>query len=137
MWGIRTITPKENCPRSMLVLVLGLVLGLGGNQTIPLEENCLLVRVRVWVRVSFGVISLGDNCPRTVIWTVPITSLTGYNIIRYTWDERKLFFPFRFESCVSGGHSSQLGMFHFLLIRTEWSWLFYHFHFFEYFSKDL
>ena len=34
---------------------LGLVLGLGGNQKIAPEKNWLLVRVRVWVRVSFKV----------------------------------------------------------------------------------
>ena len=34
---------------------LQLVLGLEGNQTIASKENCLPVRVRVWVRVSFGV----------------------------------------------------------------------------------
>ena len=34
---------------------LGLVLGLGGNQTITPKENCPPVRVRVWLRVSFGV----------------------------------------------------------------------------------
>ena len=46
---------------------LGLVFGLGGNQTTVTEENCLLVRVRV--RVSFGVGSNfpQGNGPRTVI----------------------------------------------------------------------
>ena len=39
---------------------LGLVLGLGGNQVIVPKENCLTVRVRVWVRVSFEV---GGNFP--------------------------------------------------------------------------
>ena len=34
---------------------LGLVLGLGGNQTIAPEEICPPVRVKGWVRVSFGV----------------------------------------------------------------------------------
>ena len=32
-----------------------LVLGLGGNQTIAPKENCPPVRVRVWLKVSFGV----------------------------------------------------------------------------------
>ena len=32
---------------------VGIVLGLGGNQTIAPEEKCPLVRVRVWVSVSF------------------------------------------------------------------------------------
>ena len=40
---------------------LGLVLGLGCNQTIAPEENCPPVRVRGWVRVSFGV--EGGNFP--------------------------------------------------------------------------
>ena len=34
---------------------LGLVLGLGGKQTIAPKENCPPVRVRGWIRVSFGV----------------------------------------------------------------------------------
>ena len=33
----------------------GLVLGLGDNQTFVRNENCPLVRVRVWLRLSFGV----------------------------------------------------------------------------------
>ena len=28
---------------------------IGGNETIALEKNCPLVRVRGWIRVSFGV----------------------------------------------------------------------------------
>ena len=36
-------------------LRLGLLLGLGGNQTIAHEENCSPVRFRVSVRVNFGV----------------------------------------------------------------------------------
>ena len=48
---------EESCPR----LELGfesrseLVLGFGGNQTITPKENYPPVRVRVWLRVSFGV----------------------------------------------------------------------------------
>ena len=34
---------------------LGLVLGLGVNQTTALQENSPPVRVRTWVKVSFGV----------------------------------------------------------------------------------
>ena len=54
----------DNCPPSKIAPQLGLgfwsrlglVLGLGGsNQTIAPEENCTLVRVKVWVKVSFGV----------------------------------------------------------------------------------
>ena len=71
-----------------------------------------------------------------VIWAVSTLSPTGYNIIWYACDERKPFFPFRFENCLSSDHSSQFGMFYLLLNRTDWSWWFYHFHFFEYFSKD-
>ena len=33
----------------------GLVLGLGGNQIIALKKSCPSFRVRVWLRVSFGV----------------------------------------------------------------------------------
>ena len=55
--GIRTIDPEENCPpvRDGFGSKLWLVLWLEGNQTIAREENCPLVRVRGWVRVSFGV----------------------------------------------------------------------------------
>ena len=53
----------DNCPPRKIAPRLGLgfgsrlelVLGLRGNQTIGPEENCPLVRVRVWVRVSFRV----------------------------------------------------------------------------------
>ena len=71
-----------------------------------------------------------------VIWAVSTISPTGYKIIWYACDERKLFFPFRFESCLSGGRSGHLGTFYFLLNATDWSWWFCHFNFFEYFSKD-
>ena len=40
---------------------LGLVLGLGGHQTIAPEENCSLVRVKGWVKVTFGVYLLKYN----------------------------------------------------------------------------
>ena len=63
-----------------------------------------------------------------VIWAVSTISPTGYNIIWYACDERKLFFPFRFEGCLSGGCSSHLGTFYFLLNRTILI-------FFEYFFK--
>ena len=45
----------DNCAPRKIARWLGLVLGLGGNQTIGLKENFPPVRVRVWVRVSFGV----------------------------------------------------------------------------------
>ena len=48
---------------------LGLVLGLGVNQTISTKENSPPVRIRVGVRVNLGLrgtIFLGGNCPRTV-----------------------------------------------------------------------
>ena len=41
--------------------MLGLILGSRDNQTIAAEKNCPPVRVRVWVRVSFGV---GGSFPR-------------------------------------------------------------------------
>ena len=31
------------------------------------EENCTLVRVRIWVSVNFGTIFLGGNCPRFIL----------------------------------------------------------------------
>ena len=46
-----------------------------------------------------------------VIGAVSIISLTGYNIIWYACDERKFFFPFRFEGSLSGGCSGQFGTF--------------------------
>ena len=58
-FGIRTIAPPPRKVAPHLGLGfrsrLGLVLGLGGNQKIAPEKNWLLVRVRVWVRVSFKV----------------------------------------------------------------------------------
>ena len=39
----------------------GLVLGLEDNQAFALNKKCPLVRVRIWLRVSFGV---GGNFPR-------------------------------------------------------------------------
>ena len=46
------------------------------------------------------------------------------NIIWYACDERKYFFPFRFEGCLRGNRSSQFGTFYFLVHRAEWSWWF-------------
>ena len=65
--------PRKTAPRIGLRFRsrLGLVLGFGeggGNQTIAPEEKCPLVRVKDWIRVSFGVgrkFSSGGNCPRT------------------------------------------------------------------------
>ena len=57
--GIRTIAPRLGLGFGSK---LGVILELGATRQLPLEENCLLpVRVRVWVRVSFGV---GGNFPR-------------------------------------------------------------------------
>ena len=67
----------DNCPPGKIASQLrlgfwsrlGLILGLGGetNQTIALEKNCILVRVKVWVKVNFGVVGvaifLGGKCP--------------------------------------------------------------------------
>ena len=56
--GIRTIAPRLGLGFGSK---LGVILELGATRQLPLEENCLLpVRVRVWVRVSFGV---GGNFP--------------------------------------------------------------------------
>ena len=53
----RQLPPEENCPWLGLGFgsTSGLVLGLGGNQTIAPKEYCPPVRVRVWFKVSFGV----------------------------------------------------------------------------------
>ena len=51
-----------------------------------------------------------------VIRAVSTISPTGYDIIWYACDERKLLFPFRFEGCLSGG---RFGMFWFLLNGTD------------------
>ena len=67
------LPPRKIVPRLELGFQsrIGLVLGLGQNQTIAPEDNYALVRVRVWVRISFGVggwgwaIFLRGNCPRT------------------------------------------------------------------------
>ena len=55
-------SPKKIAPRLGLGFRsrLGLVLGLGSNQIIAPEQNCPLVRVRVWVRIS---LRLGGNFP--------------------------------------------------------------------------
>ena len=64
--------PRKNAPWLGLRFGsrLGLVLGLEDNQTIALEKNCPQVRVRVWVKVSFG--AGGNfprgNCPRTIYY---------------------------------------------------------------------
>ena len=58
-----------------------------------------------------------------------------YNITWYAYDERKSFFPFRFEDCLGGDRSGQFGMFYFLLNKTDWSWWFYHFHFWVFFKR--
>ena len=49
--------PEENCPPLTVGVwsSLGMVLGFGGNKTIVPEKHWPLVRVKVWVRVSFGV----------------------------------------------------------------------------------
>ena len=61
MWCIGRY--PDNCPQKKIAPRLGLglgsrsglVLGLDGNETIAAEKNCPPVRVRVWLRVSFGV----------------------------------------------------------------------------------
>ena len=61
MWCIGRY--PDNCPPRKIAPRLGLglgsrsglVLGLDGNETIAPEKNCPEVRVRVWLRVSFGV----------------------------------------------------------------------------------
>ena len=51
------LPPRKIVPRLELGFQsrIGLVLGLGQNQAIAPEDNYPLVRVRVWVRISFGV----------------------------------------------------------------------------------
>ena len=66
----------DNCPPSKIAPRLefgfgsrsGLVLGLRSNQTIAPEKSCVPVKVRVWLRVSFGVgrqFSSGAIVPET------------------------------------------------------------------------
>ena len=67
------LPPEKNCPLVRLEFGsrLGLVLGLGGQPGGYPLENCPPVRVRGWVRVSFGVggaIFLGGNCSRTLFY---------------------------------------------------------------------
>ena len=68
------LSPEKNCPRLGLVFEsrLGLVLELGATRQLsPKKIAPPPVRVRVWVRVSFGVgekFSWG-NCPRTFTQT--------------------------------------------------------------------
>ena len=63
--GIQNVAPaEENCPRLGLrsESKSWLALGLGRNQTIAPEDNCPPVRVKDWLKVSFGV--GGGNFPR-------------------------------------------------------------------------
>ena len=71
--GIRTIfPPRKISPRLGLGFGsrLGLVLGLGDNQTIAPKGNSPPVRVRVWVRVSLGV---GGQFSLGAIFLAPYT----------------------------------------------------------------
>ena len=63
IWVSRQLLPKKIATRLRLGFGSrsGLILGLGGNQTIAAEENRTPVRVRAWPRVSFGV---GEQFPR-------------------------------------------------------------------------
>ena len=54
-----------------------------------------------------------------VIGTVSTIYPTGYNIILYACDERKLFFLSRFEVCLTGGRFGHLGTSYFLLNGTD------------------
>ena len=54
-----------------------------------------------------------------VIGTVSTIYPTGYNIIWYACDERKLFFLSRFEGCLTGGRFGHLGTSYFLLNGTN------------------
>ena len=77
-----TVPGQLSLPPRKIVSRLGLgfgskprlVLGLGGNQTIVPERNCLQVRVRVWLRVSFGVAF------RFTIFSKPIAEQTKISI---------------------------------------------------------
>ena len=114
------------------------------NFQIPAVINCLnnmlllftIFRYLLNFIFSRNTAHLMISQKNNVIWAVSTISPTGYNIIWYACDERKLFFPFRFEGCLSGGRSGHLGTFYVLLNRTDWSWWFCHFNFFEFFSKD-
>ena len=58
------LSPEENCPtvRVGVLVKVRVSFRVGGNHTIVPEKNWLLVRARVWVKVSLGVggqLSLG------------------------------------------------------------------------------
>ena len=115
------------------------------NFQIPTVINCLNIMLLLFTTFRYlpnfifsrNTAHLMISQKNNVIWAVSTISPTGYNIIWYACDERKLFFPFRFEGCLSAGCSGQFGTFYFLLNRTDWSWRFSMFIFFEYFWKDL
>ena len=71
IYGIRIIAPPSKiAPRLEFGFGSrsGLVLGLRSNQTIAPEKSCVPVKVRVWLRVSFGVggqFSSGAIVPET------------------------------------------------------------------------
>ena len=90
----------DNCPPRKINLRLGLgfgsrsglILGLGGNQTIAPDENCPSVRVRVWLRVSFGV---GGQFSSEAIALEPFfnSSKKAFPITRKFFPWKYLFFP--------------------------------------------
>ena len=59
----RQLPPEENCTPCRVggPVKVRVRFRVGGNQTIATEKNWPLVRVRGWVKVSFGV---GGNFPR-------------------------------------------------------------------------
>ena len=56
------MSPEENCPllRIGVWVKFRVSFRVGGNQAIATKRNRPPVRVKVWVKVSFGV---GDNFP--------------------------------------------------------------------------
>ena len=92
-------SPQENCPRLGLGFwsKLGLVLGLRDNQTIVPGKNWPPVRVRVLVRVSFGVggggaVFFGGNCPRISLketWNIKSFSIVK-SIKFYSFDVKAI-----------------------------------------------
>ena len=91
----RQLPPKENCPRLGLGFWarLGLVLGLGGNNTIALEKNCPLLRL------GFGlglVLVLVGNYPRTTYNNFFFIFFFFFLfLVFYFWDLHYMIFVFQ------------------------------------------
>ena len=89
---IRTIAPpplpEENCPAVRVGIFFLGRLRLGSNQTIAPEKICPPVRVRVWLRVSFGVGWQFSS------WKI-VLELNLHNTVEHNTVEREFLYKMR------------------------------------------